>query len=103
MPGALNVGMKAPKGDVSVIVSSSPLASLAEAKKVTSTMFKPTKTFEDTASRYWIAFVPPRERTGTFWYEAISVNGMTCAMQIEADASLSEAGAKQIAASLKAH
>jgi hypothetical protein len=103
MPGALSVGMKAPQGDVSVIVSSSPLPTLADAKKMTNTMYKPTNSFEDTASRYWIAYAPSRGRTGTFWYEAIAANGMVCAVQIEADSSLSESDARQIAASLKTH
>ena len=103
VPGALNVGMKSPQGEESAIVSSSPLPSLADAKKMTNTMYKPTQTFEDTATRYWIAYTPARPRAGTFWYEAIAANGMVCAVQIEADTNLTEADAKQIAASLKVH
>jgi hypothetical protein len=102
VPGEYNLGMKDPAGTSTVLVSASRLNSLAMAKQVASSTFTVQKTFEDTPSRYWMAY-SNNMGGGTHWYVAVTTGSYICAMQIDFDAKLSDADAKTIATSLRKH
>jgi hypothetical protein len=102
VPGEYNLGMKDPAGTSTVLVSASRLNSLAMAKQVVTSTYTVQKTFEDTPSRYWMAY-SNNMGGGTHWYVAVATGSYICAMQIDFDSKLSDADAKTIATSLKKH
>jgi hypothetical protein len=85
----------------SVVFGSKPASvTYADIVKMAKDMFKPTKTFEDTATRTWFASAPAG-KTGTSWYVALS-SSPVCEAQIQFQDPAFEASAKQMVNSLKA-
>ena len=72
-------------------------------KGLMTTMFKVTKTFQDSAGRYWIETGSQPDDTMRHWSVAVPGNGGVCEATIGFDQSLGEAGAKTIALSVKKH
>jgi hypothetical protein len=91
----------APDKKANVIFSSKPAsASYADIVKMAEDMFKPVKTFEETAGRTWFASTPDRGRKGTAWYVAMS-SSPVCEAQIVFEDLSFEASANQMVNSLK--
>jgi hypothetical protein len=97
-PGFAGIGMEAPGSTASTLVSDKP-GSIAETKAMLPKMFKVTKTYEDSGSRYWV------EYTGALtgkrhWYVVTPAPDGICTAVLDFGAGLSEADAKTIATSL---
>jgi hypothetical protein len=85
---------------ISAVISLSNSAStLAEVKPVMQNMYKPTKTFEDSAHRLWYQY-EFNQRTG--WYVGVPAKGGICGAQISFKPGKDPAVANQIAASVAA-
>jgi len=69
---------------------------LAEVKPVMQGMFKPTKTFEDSAHRLWYEY---QNAGGPHWYVGVPVKGGICGAQISFKAGKEEV-ARKVAASV---
>jgi hypothetical protein len=94
--------LTAPDKKANLIFSSKPAsATYADIVKMAKEMFKPVKTFEETASRTWFVSTPGRGKMGTTWYVAMS-SSPVCEAQIEFEDAGFEASAKQMVNSLKA-
>ena len=70
---------------------------LAEVKPVMQGMFKPTKTFEDSAHRLWYEY---QNAGGPHWYVGVPVKGGICGAQISFKPGKEEDVAKKVAASV---
>ena len=97
-PGFAGIGMDAPNGKASALVSGKD-GSIALVKSTLPSVFKISKTYEDSASRYWV------EYTGAMgnkrhWYVVTPAGSGICTVVLDFDSSLSEADAKAIATSL---
>ncbi|MGD0143875.1 MAG: hypothetical protein ABSC92_12005 [Rhizomicrobium sp.] len=103
VPGEYHLGMKDPAGTSTVLISSSGLNNLGMAKQVVTSTYTVKKTFEDTPSRYWMAYTSGMGGAGTHWYVAVTTGSYICAMQLDLDAKISDADARTIALSLKKH
>jgi opacity protein-like surface antigen len=100
--GGPGMGWAAPGGRGSITVSASPL-SLADGKKMTTSIFPATKVFEDTAKRYWIEFKPSQGGATHNYYVLLPQGGTLCALDLEWNTALSDADARAIVDSLKKH
>ncbi|HEX4292963.1 MAG TPA: hypothetical protein VHZ29_02410 [Rhizomicrobium sp.] len=101
VPGFAGIGMKAPSGSSQVMISLKP-STLAEVKGAMGGVFKISKTYESSATRYWIEYVegaaPVRH-----WYVLTQTGSTLCSAILDFDSGLSETDAKIIATSLKKH
>ena len=92
--------LSAPDKTASLIFSSKPeSASFADITKMAKDMFKPAKSFEDTANKTWFAEtakIPGQ----TAWYLALNTKPV-CEVEIKFKDAAFEATAKQIVSSLK--
>jgi hypothetical protein len=97
MPSSLTAGDR----KASAIFSSKPAsASYAEIVTMAKQMFKPTQTFEESASRTWFASAPERGKSGASWYVVLGTSPV-CEAQIQFQDPAFEASAKQMINSLK--
>jgi len=97
-PGFAGIGMDSPGSKASALISYKD-GTLAQTKAMMPSLFKITKTYEDSGNRYWV------EYTGSMgakrhWYVVTPAAGGICTAVMDFDASLSEADAKTIATSL---
>ena len=97
-PGFAGIGMEAPDGKANVLVSGKP-GSIAETKAMLPKIFKVSKTYEDSGSRYWV------EYTGALtakrhWYVVTPATDGICTAVMDFGSGLSESDAKTIATSL---
>jgi len=97
-PGFANIGMEAPGSKASALVTNKD-GSVAETKAMLPGVFTITKTYEDSASRYWVEY---KGALGAkrHWYVVTPAASGICTAVIDFDSSLSEADAKTIATSL---
>jgi hypothetical protein len=82
-----------------VISMTNSVSTLAEVKPVMQTMYKPTKTFEDSTHRLWYQY-EFNQRTG--WYIGVPTQGGVCGAQISFKPGKDPAAANKIAASIAA-
>jgi len=101
-PAVTGVGMQVPAGR-SYARAKLRDGTMADYKALMTSMFKITKTFEDSAARYWIETGSQADDTMHHWSVAVPGNGGVCEATIGFDQSLGEAGAKSIALSVKQH
>jgi hypothetical protein len=95
MPG----NVTAPDKKAKVIFGSRPAGvTYADIVKMAKEMFKPVKTFEESAARTW--FASAAKGTSSSWYVAMST-APVCEARIEFQDAAFETDAKQMAASLK--
>jgi hypothetical protein len=93
--------LTAPDKKANVIVGSKPAGvTYADIVKMAKDMFKPLKTFEETAGRTWFASTPDRGSKGTSWYVALGTSPV-CEAQIQFQDPAFESDAKQMVMSLK--
>ena len=97
-PGIAGIGMEAPGSKASALISNKD-GSIAETKAALPSVFTITKTYEDSAGRYWIEY---KGALGAkrHWYAVTPAASGICTAVIDFDSSLSEADAKTIAMSL---
>jgi hypothetical protein len=97
MPSSLTSADK----KTNIIFSNKPAsASYGDIAKMAKDMFKPTKTFEETATRTWFVSTPNRGSKGTTWY-AVIASSPVCEVQIVFEDPAFEGNAKLIVNSLK--
>lgn len=85
---------------LSAVVSlTNSVSTLAEVKPIMQTMYKPTRTFEDSTHRLWYQY-EFNQRTG--WYVGVPVKGGICGAQISFKPGKELAIANKIAASVAA-
>jgi hypothetical protein len=96
-PGFAGLGMDSPGSKSTVLVSNKD-GSIAETKAALPAMFTITKTYEDSASRYWVEYKQPG--TKRHWYVVTPAASGICTAVFDFDGSLGEADAKTIATSL---
>lgn len=98
-PGFAGIGMESPGGGKANVLVSGKDGTVALTKSLMPSLFKITKTYEDSAKRYWV------EYTGAMgakrhWYVVIPAGSGICTAVLDFDSSFSEADAKTIATSL---
>jgi hypothetical protein len=101
-PGFAGIGMKAPSGASNILVSFKP-GTIPSEKAGLKGVYTVTKTYEDSAARYWIEY---KEGSGSVrhWYIVTpAAGGNLCAAILDFDSALSETDAKTIATGLKKH
>ena len=99
VPGFAGIGMKAPSGASQVLISLKP-GTLGAVKSAMAGAFTIVKTYEDSATRYWVEYKDGAGPT-RHWY-VLSQSGATlCSAVLDFDAALSETDAKTIATTLK--
>ncbi len=100
-PGFAGIGMKAPRGASNILVSFKE-GTIPSEKAGLKDVYTVTKTYEDSAARYWIEY---KEGSGSVhhWYIVTPVGGNLCTAILEFDSALSETDAKTVATSLKKH
>ena len=96
------VGMQVPAGRSHAIATLEE-GTMADYKGLLHTMYKVTKTMEDSASRYWVETAGAKGNNMREWHIAVPGSGGVCTVFIGFDNTLSEADAKTIATSLKKH
>ncbi len=101
VPGFAGIGMKAPSGASQVMISLKP-STLAEVKAAMGGVFKVTKTYENSATRYWVEYTDG-PATVRHWYVLTQTGTTLCSAIVDFDSGLSETDAKVIATSLKKH
>ncbi len=79
-----------------VVSLADSVSTLAEVKPVMERMFKPTKTFEDSAHRLWYEY---QNAGAPHWYVGVPVKGGICGAQISFKAGQEDV-AKKVAASV---
>ncbi len=82
-----------------VVSMTDSVSTLAEVKPIMQNMYKPTKTFEDSAHRLWYQY-EFNQRTG--WYIGVPVKGGVCGAQISFKPGREPAVANKIAESVAA-
>jgi hypothetical protein len=100
-PGFAGIGMKAPSGASNLLVSFKP-GTIPSEKAGLKGVYTVTKTYEDSAARYWIEY---KEGSGSVrhWYIVTPSGANLCTAILDFDSALSETDAKTIATSLKKH
>ena len=96
--GFAGIGMDAPGGKASALVSGKD-GSIALVKSTLPSVFKISKTYEDSASRYWVEYIGAMGNKRHWYVVTPAANGI-CSVVLDFDSSLSEADAKSIATSL---
>jgi len=101
VPGFAGIGMKAPSGASNILVSFKE-GTIPSEKAGLKGVYTVTKTYEDSAARYWIEY---KEGSGSVrhWYIVTPVGGNLCTAILDFDSALSETDAKTVATSLKKH
>ena len=96
-PGVAGIGMQSSDSKSTVLVSNQD-SSVAATKAAMPSMFKVTKTYDDSASRYWIEYKEAGSKR--HWYIVTPAASGICTAVFDFDSSLSEADAKTVATSL---
>lgn len=101
VPGVAGIGMKAPSGASNLLVSFKE-GTIPSEKDGLKGVYTVTKTYEDSAARYWIEY---KDGAGSVrhWYIVTPVGANLCTAILDFDAALPEPDAKTIATSLKKH
>ncbi len=97
-PGFAGIGMEAPGSKASALISDKD-GTIAETKAMLPSLFKITKTYEDSANRYWVEYAGALGAK-RHWYVVTPSRTGICTAVLDFDGSLAEADAKSIAASL---
>ena len=96
-PGFAGIGMESP-GSKSTLLVSKKDSTVAAEKAALPGVFTITKTYEDSASRYWIEYKEAGSKH--HWYIVTPAASGICTAVFDFDSSLSEADAKMVATSL---
>lgn len=100
VPAFAGIGMKAPAGTSQILISYKK-ATILQVKLAVPGMFKITKTFEDTPTRYWIEYAAAPG--AHHWYVLTPNGNALCSAVFDFDNTLSDADAKTMATSVKQH
>jgi hypothetical protein len=101
-PGEYGLGMKAPHGDSSIAIFGSA-NSVSFDKQVARSTFTVVSTVEDSAARYYVTIADRVGKPDKHLYVAAARGGGSCTLTVDYHSGLSDADARTIAMSLKAH